>query len=169
MKTLPSLFRVAIRVLAVPASSAPVERVSSHGSRGVAQRFSVRCDRHKGLTWEWMGARGLALNLRHASASLPGPPYHIEIRGRTMDYDLRITHQRSQWWIQYGGFYIVRADRSGNGGSCVPLASDGGGGPRPRRRLMMDPNKRQWTMNVDYSGIRSGWRIMILLAADHRF
>ncbi|KAL0162280.1 hypothetical protein M9458_041676, partial [Cirrhinus mrigala] len=31
MKTLPSLFRVAIRVLAVPASSAPVERVFSHG------------------------------------------------------------------------------------------------------------------------------------------
>lgn len=30
MKTLPSLFRVAIRVLAVPASSAPVERVFSH-------------------------------------------------------------------------------------------------------------------------------------------
>ncbi|CAB1416165.1 unnamed protein product [Pleuronectes platessa] len=26
-------------------------------------------------------------------------------------------------WIQYGGFYIVRADRSGNGGSCVALAS----------------------------------------------
>ena len=31
MKTLPSLFRVAVRVLAVPASSAPVERVFSHG------------------------------------------------------------------------------------------------------------------------------------------
>lgn len=31
MKTLPSLFQVAIRVLAVPASSAPVERVFSHG------------------------------------------------------------------------------------------------------------------------------------------
>ncbi|XP_061884651.1 zinc finger BED domain-containing protein 4-like [Entelurus aequoreus] len=31
MKTLPSLFRVAMRVLAVPASSAPVERVFSHG------------------------------------------------------------------------------------------------------------------------------------------
>ncbi|XP_061880235.1 zinc finger BED domain-containing protein 4-like [Entelurus aequoreus] len=30
MKTLPSLFRVAMRVLAVPASSAPVERVFSH-------------------------------------------------------------------------------------------------------------------------------------------
>lgn len=30
-KTLPSLFQVAIRVLAVPASSAPVERVFSHG------------------------------------------------------------------------------------------------------------------------------------------
>ncbi|CAB1450568.1 unnamed protein product [Pleuronectes platessa] len=42
-------------------------------SRGVSQRFSVRCDRHKGLTWEWMGARGLALRLRHASASLPRP------------------------------------------------------------------------------------------------
>ncbi|CAB1433165.1 unnamed protein product [Pleuronectes platessa] len=36
------------------------------------------------------------------------------------------------------------------------------------RRLMMDPNKWHWTMTVDYSGIRSGWRIMILLAADHR-
>ncbi|KAL3048814.1 hypothetical protein OYC64_008318 [Pagothenia borchgrevinki] len=31
MKVLPSLFKVAIRVLAVPASSAPVERVFSHG------------------------------------------------------------------------------------------------------------------------------------------
>uniref|UniRef100_A0AAV2JY10 HAT C-terminal dimerisation domain-containing protein n=1 Tax=Knipowitschia caucasica TaxID=637954 RepID=A0AAV2JY10_KNICA len=31
MKTLPSLFRVAIRALAVPLSSAPVERVFSHG------------------------------------------------------------------------------------------------------------------------------------------
>lgn len=31
MKTLPSLFRVATRVLAVPASSSPVERVFSHG------------------------------------------------------------------------------------------------------------------------------------------
>lgn len=30
-KTLPSFFQVAIRVLAVPASSAPVERVFSHG------------------------------------------------------------------------------------------------------------------------------------------
>ncbi|KAK7174096.1 hypothetical protein R3I93_001313 [Phoxinus phoxinus] len=30
-KTLPSLFKVSIRVLAVPASSAPVERVFSHG------------------------------------------------------------------------------------------------------------------------------------------
>ncbi|CAB1444162.1 unnamed protein product [Pleuronectes platessa] len=79
----------------------------------------------------------------------PLHPYHIEIRarcGRTMDYDLWIAHQRSQWWIQYGGFYIVRADRSGNGGSCVTLASYNGGGPRPRRRLMIDPNKRQWTM-----------------------
>ncbi|CAB1420325.1 unnamed protein product [Pleuronectes platessa] len=43
------------------------------GSRGMARRFSVRCDRHKGLTWEWMGARGLALRLRHTSASLPRP------------------------------------------------------------------------------------------------
>ncbi|CAB1431311.1 unnamed protein product [Pleuronectes platessa] len=72
--------------------------------------------------------------------------------GRTMDYDLWIAHQRSQWWIQYGGFYIVRADRSGNDGSCVGLSSYNGGGPCPRRRLMMDPNKRQWTMTVDYSG-----------------
>ncbi|KAJ4931011.1 hypothetical protein JOQ06_025312 [Pogonophryne albipinna] len=31
MKVLPSLFKVAIRVLVVPASSAPVERVFSHG------------------------------------------------------------------------------------------------------------------------------------------
>jgi hypothetical protein len=31
MKTLPSLFRMAIRVLAMPASSAPLERVFSHG------------------------------------------------------------------------------------------------------------------------------------------
>lgn len=31
MKVLPSLFKVAITVLAVPASSAPVERVFSHG------------------------------------------------------------------------------------------------------------------------------------------
>ncbi|CAB1412818.1 unnamed protein product [Pleuronectes platessa] len=45
----------------------------SSGSRGVARRFSVRCDRHKGLTWEWMGARGLALRLRLASASLLRP------------------------------------------------------------------------------------------------
>ena len=30
------------------------------------------------------------------------------------------------------------------------------------------PEWRQWTMTVDYSGIRSWWRIMILLAADHR-
>ena len=62
-------------------------------------------------------------------------PYHIEVShissvhvcGRTMDYDFWIVHQRSQWWIQYGKFYIVRADRGGNGGSCVALASDGGG------------------------------------------
>ncbi|CAB1428002.1 unnamed protein product [Pleuronectes platessa] len=46
---------------------------SASGSRGVARRFSVRCDRHKGLTCEWMGARGLALRLRHASALLPRP------------------------------------------------------------------------------------------------
>ncbi|CAB1454288.1 unnamed protein product [Pleuronectes platessa] len=71
---------------------------------------------------------------------------------RTMDYDLWIVHQRSQWWIQFGRFYIVRADRSGNKGSCVALASDNGGGPGPMRRLMMDPNKQQWTMTLDYSG-----------------
>lgn len=35
-QTLPSLFKVAVRVLAVPASSAPVERVFSHG--GVIMR-----------------------------------------------------------------------------------------------------------------------------------
>ncbi|CAB1448936.1 unnamed protein product [Pleuronectes platessa] len=69
--------------------------------------------------------------------------------GRTMDYDLWIVHQRSQWWIQYGGFYIVWAQHSGNGGSCVALSSDTGGGPGPRQRLMMDPNQRQWTMTVD--------------------
>ena len=34
--TLPSLFKVAVRVMAVPASSAPVERVFSHG--GVIMR-----------------------------------------------------------------------------------------------------------------------------------
>ncbi|CAB1452401.1 unnamed protein product [Pleuronectes platessa] len=84
----------------------------------------------------------------------PGIPllYHPQIRGlcgRSMDYDLWITHQRSQWWIQYGEFYIVQAYRSGIGGSCVALASDTGGGPGSRRRLMMDPNKRQWTMTVD--------------------
>ncbi|CAB1455549.1 unnamed protein product [Pleuronectes platessa] len=31
-----------------------------------------------------------------------------------MDYDLWIAHQRSQWWIQYGGVYIVWADNSGH-------------------------------------------------------
>ncbi|CAB1459452.1 unnamed protein product [Pleuronectes platessa] len=51
-----------------------------------------------------------------------------------------------------GGSRVV--DRSGNGGSFVALVSDNGGGPRPRRQLMMDPNWRQWTMTVDYSGIR---------------
>ncbi|CAB1439400.1 unnamed protein product, partial [Pleuronectes platessa] len=45
------------------------EHHTEPGSRGVSQRFSVRFDRHKGLTWEWMGARGL----RHASAALPRP------------------------------------------------------------------------------------------------
>ncbi|CAB1425700.1 unnamed protein product [Pleuronectes platessa] len=90
-------------------------------------------------------------------SAFPGIPllYRPQIQGlccRTMDYDLWIAHQRSQWWIQYGGFYILRADRSGNGGSCVALASDNGGGPGPSRRLMVDPNKRQWTMTVDYSG-----------------
>ncbi|CAB1453156.1 unnamed protein product [Pleuronectes platessa] len=40
---------------------------------------------------------------------------------------------------------------SGDGGSCVALASDNGGGPRQRWQLM-DPNQRQWTMTVDYSG-----------------
>ncbi|CAB1422360.1 unnamed protein product [Pleuronectes platessa] len=63
---------------------------------------------------------------------------------------LWITHQRSQWLIQYGGLYIVRADCSGNGGSCwhhiMVVDHDRG------RRMMMDPNKRQWTMTVDYSG-----------------
>ncbi|CAB1435076.1 unnamed protein product [Pleuronectes platessa] len=54
--------------------------------------------------------------------------------------------------IQFGGFYIVRADRSGDGGSCVALASDNGGGPGPRWQLVMDPNWQQWTMTVDYSG-----------------
>ncbi|CAB1457255.1 unnamed protein product [Pleuronectes platessa] len=49
--------------------------------RGVARRFSVRCDRHKGLTWEWMGARGLALRLRHALASLPRP---LGVRGANL-------------------------------------------------------------------------------------
>ncbi|CAB1457399.1 unnamed protein product [Pleuronectes platessa] len=42
-------------------------------------------------------------------------PITIEIRarcGRTMDYDVWTEHHRSQWWIQYGGFYIVRAHRS---------------------------------------------------------
>lgn len=34
--TLPSLFKVAVRVMAIPASSAPVERVFSHG--GVIMR-----------------------------------------------------------------------------------------------------------------------------------
>ncbi|CAB1423568.1 unnamed protein product, partial [Pleuronectes platessa] len=41
--------------------------------------------------------------------------------GRTMDYNLWIVHQRSQWWIQYGGFYIMLAHRSGNDGSFVAL------------------------------------------------
>ncbi|CAB1455930.1 unnamed protein product [Pleuronectes platessa] len=48
----------------------------------------------------------------------------VEIRtrcGRTMDYDFWIVHQRSQWWIQYGGFYIVLAHRSVNDGSFVAL------------------------------------------------
>ncbi|CAB1433781.1 unnamed protein product [Pleuronectes platessa] len=44
--------------------------------------------------------------------------------GRTMDYDLWIVHQRSQWWVQYGGFYIVLAHRSVNDGSFVALESD---------------------------------------------
>ena len=48
--------------------------------------------------------------------------------------------------------FTVTSPHVFNGGSCVVLASDNGGGPGPRRRLMMDPNKRQWTMTVDYSG-----------------
>ncbi|CAB1450537.1 unnamed protein product [Pleuronectes platessa] len=47
---------------------------------------------------------------------------------------------------------VTLADRSGNGGSCVALASYNGGGPGPRWWMMMDPNWRQWTMTVDYSG-----------------
>ena len=31
------------------------------------------------------------------------------------------------------------ADRDNNGGSYIVLASDSGGGPRPRWQLMMDP------------------------------
>ncbi|CAB1423967.1 unnamed protein product [Pleuronectes platessa] len=57
-----------------------------------------------------------------------------------MDCGLWIAHRGSRWWIQYGGFYIVWADPSGNGGSFVALASDTGDGPGPRQRLMMDPN-----------------------------
>ena len=44
------------------------------------------------------------------------------------------------------------ADLSGNGGSFIVLASHNGGGPGPRWQLVMDPNWRQWTMTVDYSG-----------------
>ncbi|TNN68276.1 hypothetical protein EYF80_021458 [Liparis tanakae] len=51
MKTLPSLFRVAIRVLAVPASSAPVQRVFSHGDdrnmRGPFKRRGVALVTHQ--------------------------------------------------------------------------------------------------------------------------
>ena len=32
------------------------------------------------------------------------------------------------------------ADRGNKGGSFIVLASDNGGGPRPRWQLMMDPN-----------------------------
>ncbi|CAB1415703.1 unnamed protein product [Pleuronectes platessa] len=72
--------------------------------------------------------------------------------GRTMDYDLWIAHQRSQWWIQYGGFYIVRAESTGNGGFCVALASYNGGGQGPRQRLIMDPNKRPSIRNKSLLG-----------------
>ena len=32
------------------------------------------------------------------------------------------------------------ADRDNNGGSSIVVASDNGGGPRPRWQLMMDPD-----------------------------
>ncbi|RVE61120.1 hypothetical protein OJAV_G00167520 [Oryzias javanicus] len=44
-KTLPSLFRVAIRVLAVPASTAPAERVFSHGGIIVCHHRAQLTDR----------------------------------------------------------------------------------------------------------------------------
>ncbi|CAB1418203.1 unnamed protein product [Pleuronectes platessa] len=74
-----------LRLLQAPQrAAAPPTKISKKvsgsvksGSRGVERCGSVRCDRHKGLTWEWMGARGLALRLRHASASLPRPKREI--------------------------------------------------------------------------------------------
>ncbi|XP_059188425.1 scavenger receptor cysteine-rich type 1 protein M160-like [Centropristis striata] len=63
MKTLPSLFRVAIQVLAVPSSSAPVERVFSHGEdRLILEKGNNPCEGllkvYHADKWGFVGCQG---------------------------------------------------------------------------------------------------------------
>ncbi|CAB1437171.1 unnamed protein product [Pleuronectes platessa] len=65
----------------------------------------------------------------------PGRGCHIRARSsRTMDYDLWIAHQRSQWLIQYGGFYlcglivVVMGDPVSRWHQIMVVDQDRGGG-----------------------------------------
>ena len=97
-------------------------------------------------------------------------PYRPQIQGHGCDHIL-----------DYDGGSRIR-DRDNNGGSCIVLASDSGGGPRSRWQLMMDPyggtgqwlwtivasdldggSSSWWLLTIDYDCSRTAWYTIFLL------